>query len=199
MMKTLVFSTNNRHKLEEVSDVLGDNFRILSLKDIGMDVDIPEDGDTLEANALIKARYIWETNHCDCFADDTGLEVDALDNAPGVYSARYAGEQKSSEDNVRKLLSELKGTANRKARFRTVVAAIIGGKEYLFEGIVTGEIIDTPRGQAGFGYDPVFVPEGYSETFAELGNEAKNKISHRAKAVEKLAEFVISQLANSEI
>jgi XTP/dITP diphosphohydrolase len=189
-MRTLVFSTNNRHKLEEVSDVLGDNFHILSLKDIGIDADIPEDGDTLEANALIKARYIWKVKKCDCFADDTGLEVEALGNAPGVYSARYAGEQKRPEDNVRKLLSELKGATNRKARFRTVIAAIINGKEYLFEGTVAGEIIDAPRGQAGFGYDPVFVPEGYTETFAELGNEAKNKISHRAKAVEKLAEFL---------
>jgi XTP/dITP diphosphohydrolase len=190
-MKTLVFSTNNRHKLEEVSDVLGNNFRILSLKDVGMEVDIPEDGDTLEANALLKARYIWEAKKCDCFADDTGLEVEALGNAPGVYSARYAGEQKSSEDNMRKLLSELHGVANRKARFRTVITAILDGKEYLFEGIVEGKIIDAPRGQAGFGYDPVFVPEGYTETFAELGNEAKNKISHRAKAVEKLGAWLM--------
>ncbi|GAB6011646.1 non-canonical purine NTP diphosphatase [Viscerimonas tarda] len=194
MMKELIFATNNGHKLEEVSAVLGEDYRVLSLKAIGLDVDIPEDGETLEANALIKARYIWEAKKCACFADDTGLEVESLGNAPGVHSARYAGEQKSAEDNVKKLLSELKGATNRKARFRTVIAAIIDGKEYLFEGVVNGEIIDTPQGNSGFGYDPVFVPERYNESFAELGNEQKNKISHRAKAVNKLAEFLRDEI-----
>ena len=191
-MKRLVFSTNNQHKLEEVRAVLGDRYQVLSLKDIGLDIDIPEDGETLEENAFIKARYIWKTKNCDCFADDTGLEVESLENAPGVHSARYAGEQKSSEENVNKLLFELEGITNRKARFRTAIAAIINGKEYLFEGTVTGKIIDSPKGCAGFGYDPVFVPEGFSKTFAELGNDVKNIISHRAKAVDKLDSFLKS-------
>lgn len=189
-MKNLVFSTNNQHKLEEVSAVLGNGYNILSLKDIGLDVDIPEDGVTLEENALIKARYIWQTKNCDCFSDDTGLEVEILGNAPGIHSARYAGEQKKSEDNVAKLLHELEGKTNRKARFRTVIAAIIDGKEYLFEGIVNGKIINSPKGDSGFGYDPVFVPNGYDQTFAELGNDIKNQISHRAKAVNKFASFL---------
>jgi len=189
-MNELVFSTNNQHKLEEVSDILGNNFRILGLKDIGIDTDIPETGDTLEENALIKARYIWKQKECDCFADDTGLEVEALDNAPGIYSARYAGEQKSAKDNVDKLLMELKDKNNRKARFRTVIAAILQGEEFLFEGIIEGTITDTPRGEAGFGYDPVFIPNGYDVTFAEMGNDLKNTISHRAIAVNKFCNFL---------
>ena len=189
-MKKLVFSTNNRHKLEEVSAILGKDFQVLGLEDIGIYTDIPETGDTLEANALIKARYIWNHKGIDCFADDTGLEVEVLDNAPGVYSARYAGEQKDAKDNMRKLLSELEGKHNRKARFRTAIAAILDGKEYIFEGIIEGKIIDIPRGNAGFGYDPVFVPDGYDKTFAEMGNDIKNTISHRAIAVKKFCEFL---------
>ncbi len=189
-MKSLVFSTNNLHKLDEVKAVFGNKCRILSLKDIGLDIDIPENGRTLEENALIKARFIWESEQTDCFADDTGLEVEALDNAPGVYSARYAGENKSSEDNIQKLLCELQEKENRSARFRTVIAAVLNGKEYLFEGIVNGVISDIPKGESGFGYDPVFVPAGYNKSFAELGDDIKNKISHRAKAVETFADFL---------
>ncbi|NDW18330.1 non-canonical purine NTP diphosphatase [Dysgonomonas sp. 216] len=189
-MKRLVFSTNNAHKLEEVSAILGNDFEVLGLRDIGINEDIPETGKTLEENAFIKASYIYEKKKCDCFADDTGLEVEALDNAPGVYSARYAGEQCCAKDNVEKLLSELEGVENRKARFRTVIAAIIDGKKYSFEGIIKGVIINTPKGEAGFGYDPVFMPDGYDKTFAELGNDIKNKISHRALAVKELDTFL---------
>jgi len=189
-MKEFVFSTNNRHKLEEVGEILGSSFEILSLKNIGITEDIEETGETLEENALIKAKYIWDKKGYNSFADDTGLEVEALDNAPGVYSARYAGEQKSAKDNVKKLLSELKGKNNRKARFRTVIAAVIGGKEYFFEGIIEGTITDSPRGEAGFGYDPVFLPDGYDQTFAEMGNDLKNEISHRAIAVKELCAFL---------
>lgn len=190
MMKKIVFSTNNEHKLEEVRAILGKYYQVLSLKDLGDDTDVPETGVTLEENAMIKADYLWKTYQLNCFADDTGLEVEALDNAPGVYSARYAGEQKSSSDNVDKLLHELEGKENRKARFRTVIALIKEGKRYLFEGIVNGKITDAPRGNSGFGYDPVFQPDGYSQTFAELGLEEKNMISHRAKAVQQLALFL---------
>lgn len=189
-MKQIIFATNNQHKLEEVQDVLKSEYKVLNLKEAGLDVDIPETGETLEENALIKVRYLWREKNCDCFADDTGLEVKALNNAPGVYSARYAGEAHDSKANVAKLLTELKGVKNREARFRTVIAAIIDGKEYLFEGVVKGYITNSSKGNAGFGYDPVFVPEGYEETFAELGNEVKNEISHRAKAVKNLWEFL---------
>jgi len=191
-MKTrkLVFATNNEHKLEEVRAIFGKYYQILGLNDIGVDIDIPETGDTLEENAMIKAEYVWKNYHYSCFADDTGLEVEALDNAPGVYSARYAGEQKSSADNVKKLLHELEGKDNRNARFRTVIALILGGKRYLFEGKIEGEIISSPRGNTGFGYDPIFQPNGYGQTFAELGLDVKNVISHRAKAVQQLALFL---------
>lgn len=189
-MVTLVFATNNRHKLDEVQKITGAGFRIVSLAEINCREEIPETADTLEGNALLKARYVKEHYGYDCFADDTGLEVEALDNAPGVYSARYAGEEKSSEANIRKLLGELEGKENRKARFRTVIALILNGKEVLFEGIVKGEIIPEKRGVSGFGYDPVFIPEGYTETFAEMGNETKNTISHRAEAVKKLDRYL---------
>jgi len=152
--------------------------------------DIPETSDTLEGNALQKARFIYEKYHKDCFADDTGLEVEALGGAPGVYSARYAGEAHNSEANMRKLLLELEGVENRKARFRTVFALILNGKEHLFEGIVNGEITKTRRGMSGFGYDPIFVPDGYTQTFAEMGDALKNKISHRAIGVQKLCKFL---------
>lgn len=189
-MRKLVFATNNRHKLEEVGDVLKDQLEILSLKEINCFEDIPETADTLEGNALIKARHIFDNYGYDCFADDTGLEVDALDGRPGVYSARYAGEDQNAERNMEKLLSELDGKDNRRARFRTVVALIEGGKVSYFEGKIEGQIIEQQQGSAGFGYDPVFVPDGYSQTFAELGSDIKNKISHRALAVQELIMYL---------
>lgn len=191
MKKKFVFATNNAHKLEEVSAILGEKVELLSLKDIGCHDDIPETADTLEGNALLKAQYIAEKYHVDCFADDTGLEVEALGGAPGVYSARYAGDGHDSEANMKKLLKDMEGVENRKAQFRTAFALIIDGKEHLFEGIVKGEIITVRRGTSGFGYDPIFVPEGYTQTFAEMGNELKNKISHRAVATEKLCKFLM--------
>ncbi len=187
----IVFATNNKNKLAEIREMLdGSGIEVLSLGDIGCHDDIPETADTLEGNALQKARYIHDKYKMSCFADDTGLEVDALGGAPGVYSARYAGgEGHDSEANMAKLLAGLDGKSDRRARFRTVVALITDeeeGREELFEGIVTGEIIKEKRGAGGFGYDPVFRPDGYDKTFAELGHEVKNKISHRALAVAKL-------------
>mgnify|MGYP001514360712 FL=1 len=186
MKRKFVFATNNAHKLEEVTAILGNRIELLSLKDIHCHVDIPETADTLEGNALLKAQYIFENYQMDCFADDTGLEVEALNGEPGVYSARYAGDGHNAEANMLKLLQ------NRKAQFRAAFALIINGKEHLFEGIIKGEIIKTRRGNSGFGYDPIFVPEGYSQTFAEMGNELKNKISHRAIATNKLCKFLNS-------
>lgn len=190
MKKKLVVATNNAHKLEEISAILGNEMELLSLKDIHCNADIPETADTLEGNARQKAMYIHENYGMDCFADDTGLEVEALNGAPGVFSARYAGDGHDSEANMQKLLKELEGKENRKAQFRTAICLIMEGKEYLFEGIVKGHIIKEKRGGAGFGYDPIFVPEGYNQTFAELGNDVKNTISHRARAVEKLCTFL---------
>lgn len=191
MKKKLVFATNNAHKLEEIRAILGNKIEVLSLKDIHCEADIPETEDTLEGNAALKAEYIYTHYGMDCFADDTGLEVEALNGAPGVYSARYAGgEGHDSEANMKKLLAELEGKVNRKGRFRTAICLIEGGEKYLFEGIVRGEIIQEKRGNSGFGYDPVFVPEGYTETFAEMGAEEKNKISHRARAVQKLCDYL---------
>ena len=198
----IVFATNNQHKLSEIREILGETIEVLSLKDIGCDVDIPETGTTLEENALQKAQYVYDHYHIDCFADDTGLEVDALDGAPGVYSARYAGDGHDSEANMTKLLQELGENNNRKARFRTVIALIQRNdvcpcgctsiKEvHQFEGIVNGEIIRERRGGEGFGYDPIFQPDGYDKTFAELGMEIKNHISHRARATQKLAEYLL--------
>lgn len=192
MRKKFVFATNNAHKLQEVTAILGERVELLSMKDINCQTDIPETADTLEGNALLKARFIFENYQMDCFADDTGLEVEALNGAPGVYSARYAGDAHDSEANMKKLLRDLEGVENRKARFRTVFALIVDGKEHLFEGIVKGEIIKTRRGTSGFGYDPIFIPEGYSQTFAEMGNDLKNKISHRALATNKLCRFLMS-------
>lgn len=189
-MKKFVFATNNAHKLEEVKAIVGAKIEILSLKDIGCQADIPETADTLEGNALLKARFIYETYHLDCFADDTGLEVEALNGAPGVYSARYAGDTHNSEANMRKLLQELEGVENRRARFRTAFALILNGKEHLFEGIVNGHITPVRHGTSGFGYDPVFVPDGYTQTFAEMGDALKNKISHRAIGAQKLCRFL---------
>ncbi len=189
-MKQLVFATNNKHKLEEVTEILGDSVNLSGLTDIGCHEDIPETANTLEGNALQKARYVWNKYGLSCFADDTGLEVKALNNAPGVYSARYAGEDKNPDANINKLLGELAGKDDRSARFRTVVALILDGEEYFFEGIVPGLIIEEKRGGEGFGYDPIFMPENYDKTFAELGNDIKNTISHRAMAVNKLKNFL---------
>jgi len=215
----IVFATNNAHKLSEIRQILGDRVEVLSLKDIGCDVDIPETGTTLEENALQKARYVWEHYHLSCFADDTGLEVDALGGAPGIYSARYAameGNEAShdSEANMARLLRELGENNNRHARFRTVIALIIKKdiipeqssptrslcpcgctsikQEHLFEGIVEGEITRQRSGAEGFGYDPIFRPDGYEKTFAELGPDIKNQISHRARATQKLAQFILN-------
>jgi non-canonical purine NTP pyrophosphatase (RdgB/HAM1 family) len=187
----IVFATNNDHKLSEIRSILGNNFDVVSLKDIGCEKDIPENGQTLKENALIKAQYIYDTYHINCFADDTGLEVEALGGAPGVFSARYAGGAGHDSDaNMKKLLHELENKDNRRARFRTVIALIIDGKVKTFDGIVNGEIIKERRGGEGFGYDPIFKPEGYDKTFAELGVDVKNQISHRARAVAKLANYL---------
>jgi XTP/dITP diphosphohydrolase len=190
MKQKLVFATNNAHKLEEVREVVGDKFNILSLQDIGCHEDIAETGETLEENALIKVRYVKEKYGYDCFGDDTGLEVEALIGAPGVYSARYAGDGHDAKANMKKLLHELTGVENRRACFRSVIALILDGKEYLFEGRIDGDILSEEHGTAGFGYDPVFRPIGYKHTFAELGMDVKNEISHRALAVKKLCEFL---------
>lgn len=190
MKRKLVFATNNAHKLEEIKAILGEQVEILSLKDIGCDTDIPETANTLEGNASLKARYIYEHYGMDCFADDTGLEVEALDGAPGVYSARYAGAGHDSEANMRKLLVNLKEITDRKAQFRTVISLIEQGEEHQFEGIVKGCILEEKRGDSGFGYDPIFQPEGYDRSFAELGNDIKNRISHRARAVALLCNYL---------
>lgn len=186
----LVFATNNRHKLEEITRMLKDKYEIISLEEIGCREEIPEDYETLQENALEKARYVKEHYGYDCFADDTGLEIEALGNRPGVYSARYAGPAKNSEDNMHKVLGEMKGEENRKARFRTVIALLLGGEEHFFEGIVEGKILEQQQGEIGFGYDPIFCPEGYWQSFAEMPIEQKNQISHRGQAVRKLAEFL---------
>lgn len=188
MKQKIVFATNNAHKLEEVAAILGESYEVLSLREIGCEADIPETADTFADNALQKAHYVKEHFGYDCFADDSGLEVDALDGAPGVYSARYSGG--GSEENMTKLLHNLTGKSERGAQFRTVIALLIGEDTRMFEGIVRGTIIEERRGEGGFGYDPIFVPEGYDKTFAELGSEIKNRISHRAQAVEKLAEYL---------
>lgn len=197
-MSKIVFATNNKHKLEEIRSILGDRFEVLSLSDIGCHEDIPETSDTLQGNALQKAQYVFDKYGYDCFADDTGLEVEALGGEPGIYSARYAAldgdgsQSHDSEANMTKLLRKLEGIDNRKAQFRTVIALLMKATQNakLFEGIVTGSIIRERRGGEGFGYDPVFEPDGYDKTFAELGNDIKNQISHRARAVNKLANWL---------
>lgn len=186
----IVFATNNTHKLEEIRHMLRDSHQIVSLAEIGCHEDIPEKQDTLEGNALQKARYIKQHYGYDCFADDTGLEIDALGGRPGVYSARYAGEAKDSEANMRKVLAEMQGHTDRRARFRTVIALILGNEEHLFEGKVEGEILTARQGSAGFGYDPVFRPDGYDRSFAEMDPDTKNSISHRGEATRKLAAFL---------
>lgn len=193
-MKKLVFATNNPHKLEEIRAILGSKVEILSLADIGCDADIPETAETLEGNALIKAHYVYDNYKLDCFADDTGLEVDALHGLPGVHTARYAyPDRHDPEANMIKLLEALRENNDRNARFRTVIALIEKGKEHLFEGVVEGVIAREKSGTQGFGYDPVFIPEGNCKTFAELGEDIKNTISHRARAVQKLAEYLASR------
>jgi len=186
----IIFASNNKHKVKEINSLLGDSFSLLSLNDINISEDIPEDEDFLEGNALSKARYVHNVTGMNVFADDTGLEIDALDGLPGVHSARFAGEKKDSVANIEKVLSLLGDTKNRKARFRTVIALIIENQEYLFKGIVPGTITSEKRGTEGFGYDPVFIPDGKKKTFAEMKLHEKNSVSHRARAFEKLREFL---------
>lgn len=190
MIKRLLFVTNNAHKLTEIRQIAGNQMEILSLADTGFSGEIEETAPDLEGNALQKARFIHNLYGLNCFADDTGLEVDALDGAPGVLSARYAGIKATYADNVNKLLTEMEGKTQRTARFRTVIALIINNKEYLFEGRIEGTISLSTSGDEGFGYDPVFVPQGYTQTFAELPATEKNRISHRGLAVEKLMQFL---------
>ncbi len=192
MTRRIVFATNNAHKLEEIRAILGEDFQVLGLSDIGCNEDIPETDDTLEGNAEIKARYVKEHYGYDCFADDTGLEVEALGGAPGVYSARYAGPGHDSAANVALLLKNLEGKSDRAARFRTVIALVEGDKITLVDGVVEGRIIDELRGDNGFGYDPIFVPEGYDKTFAEMDSKEKNSISHRARATAGLKNILVS-------
>ena len=186
----IVFATNNKHKLEEIRRMLAGKHEIVSLADISCHDEIPEEQDTLEGNAFQKARYIKEHYGYDCFADDTGLEIEALGGRPGVYSARYAGEDKDSEANMQKVLAEMQGCDNRRARFRTAIALILRGEEHLFEGEVRGEILRERHGEGGFGYDPIFRPEGFSVSFAEMSLDDKNRISHRGEAVRRLAAFL---------
>lgn len=189
-MRTLIFASNNAHKLSEIRNLLENIVEIQSLKDINLEGDIPETSDTLEGNATQKAEWIYNRIGQDCFADDTGLEVEALDGAPGVYSARYAGEGCSFADNVNKLLKAMDDQTNRKARFRTVICFIENGEKHYFEGIVNGTIIEKGSGNMGFGYDPIFVPDGYDISFAEMPLDEKNKISHRGLATQKLVEYL---------
>ena len=189
----LVFASNNKNKIQEIQALVPNTFQIVSLEDIGCFEDIPETADTIEGNAILKANYVTEKYGYDCFADDTGLEVDALNGAPGVYSARYAGEQKDANDNMDKLLSELNDKSNRKANFKTVIALNLNGKQILFTGIINGKIIEEKIGTNGFGYDPIFVADGYEKTFAELSMEEKSTISHRGIAVKELILFLQKQ------
>lgn len=189
-MRRIVFATNNEHKLRELRQILNGEFELLSLREIGCEDEIPETGNTLEVNASQKSRYIWEKYGIDCFADDTGLEIYSLNNEPGVFSARYAGESRSSEANMQKVLEKLKDSDDRTARFRCVFSLIMDGKEIQFEGIVEGEILLSKEGQGGFGYDPIFRPLEYDQSFASLSPEEKNSISHRGRAVQKLVEYL---------
>lgn len=193
-MKKIVFATNNQHKLSEVKEILKHKYEVLGLKDIGFSGDIPETGITLVENASIKSNFVFDKYGFDCFSDDTGLEIDSLGGRPGVYSARYAGEDGNAERNITKVLAELKGNENRTARFKTVVSLFLGGKEYFFEGKVEGKITLTKRGKDGFGYDPIFIPDGFDLTFAEMPQELKNSISHRGKAMRELVKFLKNQI-----
>lgn len=190
-MKDLVFATNNSHKLDEVRSIVGHRMNILGLRDIGCNEDIPETAETLEGNALLKARYVKEHYGYDCFADDTGLEVDALGGAPGVYSARYAGPGHDSNANMKLLLKNMEGKAERSARFRTVIALVEGDNVSMMEGTVEGSITEEPKGSSGFGYDPIFMPDGYGTTFAQMDSDAKNAISHRGRAMRKLLDYLL--------
>ncbi len=192
----LVFATNNKHKLEELQTILGDTFELISLGDIGCKEDIPETSDTLEGNASLKSFYVYNNYDYNCFADDTGLEIEALNGEPGVYSARYAGEGKDAQANMDKVLLKLNGAASREAQFRTVISLVIDGNEKQFDGIVKGQILTEKHGQAGFGYDPIFVPEGYSRSFAEMDIHEKNEISHRGRAVQKLVDWLKENVAD---
>lgn len=189
----IIFATNNKHKLKEVQAVLGDGYRLVTPSELGITEEIQEDRPTIEGNASQKSHYLYERTGADCFADDTGLEVEALGGEPGVRSARYAGPGHDSERNMELLLRNMEGITDRRARFRTVISLILDGEEHLFEGIVEGVLLTVPRGTNGFGYDPIFVPDGYAETFAEMSDEAKNAISHRGRAVAKLAAFLNSR------
>ena len=186
----IVFASNNRHKLEEISKIIGTNHSILNLKQAGCEGDIPETGKTLTENALQKAHWVYDKTHKNCFADDTGLEIDALNGAPGVYTARFAGDDCSPEDNIQKTLRLMKGIENRIACFKTVIACSIDGKEYLFNGEVEGEIATEKKGNGGFGYDPIFIPKGYTESFAQMPLDQKNAMSHRGRATAKFVEFL---------
>ena len=191
MTKSLIFATGNRHKLQEVQSLLAEGFALRCLKDVGLDVEIPETAGTLQGNALQKALYVYERTGEACFADDTGLEIDALGGAPGVYSARYAGEAKDDAANVRKVLDELRGVTDRKARFRTVIAYIDpAGETHFFEGTVEGEILEQPVGEEGFGYDPIFRPEGFARSFAQLSMDEKNAVSHRGRALRAFTNYL---------
>lgn len=189
-MRTLIFSTNNKHKIHEVREIIGSDIVLKSLADVGLEGDIPETADTLQGNALQKAQWVWERTGTDCFADDTGLEVEALGGAPGVYSARYAGEHCSFDDNINKLLAALEGKTNRRACFRTVICLIEQGVPRYFEGRVDGVILTERYGKEGFGYDPIFMPDRFAVSFAEMPLEVKNKISHRGLAVQKLCDYL---------
>lgn len=191
MIKRIIFATNNKNKADEIRIILGEQFEIITLKEAGIFIEIPEPFDTLKANAIEKATVIFNMKKEDCFSEDTGLEVEALDGAPGVFSARYAGEQATAEDNIQKLLLALKGKENRKACFTTCICLILEGKHYFFEGKCKGTIAEKVRGEKGFGYDPVFIPEGYHHTFAELDPEIKSEISHRKKAVAQMVDFLL--------
>lgn len=189
-MRKLIFATNNQHKIDEIKTVPGNTFAIITLHEAGIDTDIPEPHDTLEKNATEKSSVVYKITNMDCFSEDTGLEVEALNGEPGVKSARYAGDGRSFEKNVEKLLFNLKDKTNRFAQFRTVMSLMLKGKEHQFEGICKGTIIAYGKGEKGFGYDPVFIPDGSNKTFAEMDMEEKNKFSHRKKAVDKLIEFL---------
>lgn len=189
-MTEICFATNNKNKIAEVSQMLQGRYKLLSLEEIGCHVELPEEQDTLEGNSRQKAMYVWDNFKVDCFADDTGLEVKALDGAPGVYSARYAGPQRDNNDNIKHLLQNLAGKQDRSAQFRTYITLILNGQEHQFEGIVNGHITEEWKGDKGFGYDPVFIPDGYTKTFAEMNSEEKNAISHRGKAMQQLISFL---------
>lgn len=191
-MRTLVFATNNKHKLEEVQAMVGDRYQLKTLEEIGCLDDIPETGDTFRDNASQKSHYIWDRFTVDCFSDDSGLEVDALNGEPGVYSARYSGSR-DAEENLQLVLDKMQGTSDRAARFKCIISLILDGKEHFFEGVVEGEITESRSGSAGFGYDPIFRPKGYNVSFAEMPAEEKNKISHRAQAVAQLVDFLNKQ------